>query len=149
MTDEQFEDILAKRRLEREQESLRDMAQVDVVHTKEGSSGALGPLLSLKVKIEGVEVDVMIDIGSQSTAISYSMLHNIGKHLRSQGKHFPTLNRSHLQLYGKGGKDDASQLNIIAETLLTIEADGHQVNAPVFIQPGSGYASWEQMLHSH
>ena len=77
MTDEQLEDILAKQRLEREQELLRDMAQVDVVHAKEGSSGAVGPLLSLKVKIEGVEVDIMIDTGSQSTVISRSMLHKI------------------------------------------------------------------------
>ena len=137
MTDEQLEDMLAKWRLEREQELLRDMAQVDVVHAKEGSSGTVGPLLSLRVKIKGVEVDAMIDTGSQSTVISRSMLHKIGNHLRSQGKHFPTLNRPHLQLYGKGGKDDASQLNITAEALLTIEADGHQVNALVFIQPGS------------
>ena len=114
MTDEQLEDILAKQRLEREQELLRDMAQVDVVHAKEGSSGAVGPLLSLKVKIEGVEVDAMIDTDSQSTVISCSMLHKIGKHLRDQGKQCPILNRPRLQLYGKGGKDDASQLNITA-----------------------------------
>lgn len=79
----------------------------------------------------------MIDTGSQSPVISHSMLHKRGKYLRSQGKDFPTLNRPHLQLYGKGGKDNASQLNITAETLLTTEADGHQVDAPVFIQPGS------------
>ena len=40
-------------------------------------------------------------------------------------------------MYGKGGKDDACQLNLTAEVLLTIEANGHQVNAPVFVQPGS------------
>ena len=137
MTDEQLEDILAKRKLEREQELLKEAAHVDMVHAKEGSSGAVGPLLSLKVKIEGVEVDAMVDTGSQSTVISRSMLHKIGKHLRMQGKNFPKLNRPHLHLYGKGGKDDTSQLNITAETLLTIEADGHQVNTPVFVQPGS------------
>ena len=97
---------------------------MDMVHAKEDSSGAVGPLLSLKIKIEGVEVDAMVDTGSQSTVISH-------------GKDFPTLNRPHLHLYGKGGKDDASQLNITAEIFLTTEADGHQVNTPVFVQPGS------------
>ena len=61
----------------------------------------------------------MVDTGSQSTVISCAMLHKIGKHMRSQGKDFPQLNRPHLHLYGKGGKDGTSQLNITAETLLT------------------------------
>ena len=137
MTDEQLEDILSKRKLEREQELLKEVAQVDVVRAEEGSSGAVGPILSLKIKIEGVDVDAMVDTGSQSTVISRSMLHRIGKHLRSQGKEFPTLNRPHLQLFGKGGKNDTNELNITAETLLTIEADGHQVSTSVFVQPGS------------
>ena len=59
----------------------------------------------------------MVNTDSQSTLISRSMLHKIGKPLRSQGEDFPKLNRPHLYLYGKGGKDDASQLNITAETL--------------------------------
>ena len=57
------------------------------------------------------------------------MLHKIGKQCNS-----PRLDRPRLQLYGK---DDASQLKITAETVLTIEADGHTVNVPVFVQPGS------------
>ena len=137
MTDEQLEDILAKRKLEREQELLQAAVQVDVVHDKESLSGAVGPVMSLKVKIEGVEVDAMVDTGSQSTVISCSMLHKIRWHLKSQGKIFPKLSRPHLQLYGKGGKDDTSQLNITAETIVAIEADGHQVNTPVFVQPAS------------
>ena len=116
---------------------LKEAAHMDMVHAKEDSSGAVGPLLSLKIKIEGGEVDAMVDTGSQSIVISHSMLHKIGKYLRFQGKDFPTLNRPHLHLYGKGGKDGASQLNITAETILTTEADGHQVNTPVFVQPGS------------
>lgn len=43
ITDEQLEDVLAMRRLERKQELLRDVAQVDVVDTKEGSPGACRP----------------------------------------------------------------------------------------------------------
>ena len=88
MTDEQLEDILAKRKLEREQELLSEAAHI---HTEEGSSRAVGPLLCLKVKIEGVEVDAMVDTGSQSTVISCAMLHKIGKHMKSQGKDFPQL----------------------------------------------------------
>ena len=80
MTDEQLDDILEK---------------ADMVHAKEGALGAVGPLLSLKVKIEG-EVDAVVDTGSQSTVISRSMLHKIGKHLKSQSKDYPKLDRPHL-----------------------------------------------------
>ena len=45
-----------------------------------------------------------VDTGSQSTVISCAMLHKIGKHMRSQGKDFPQLNRPHLHLYGKAWK---------------------------------------------
>ena len=104
----------------RERATIQQAAHVDMIQAKETSLGAVGPLLSLKVKIEGVDVDAMVNTDSQSTLISHSMLHKIRKHLRSQGKKFSKLNRPHLHLYGKSGKDDASQLNITAETLLTI-----------------------------
>ena len=51
MTDEQLEDILVKRKLEREKELLQEVAQVDMIQAREGLLGAVGPLLSLKVKI--------------------------------------------------------------------------------------------------
>ena len=49
LTDEQLEDILAKQKLEREQELLSEAAHMDMIHTEEGSSRAVGPLLCLKV----------------------------------------------------------------------------------------------------
>ena len=70
MTDEQLEDILAKRKLEREQQLLQQAAHVDTIQAKETSLEAVGPLLSLKVKIEGLEVDAMVDTSSRSTVIS-------------------------------------------------------------------------------
>ena len=79
MTDEQLEEIIlywqSRRWRENKSYCMRDVAQVDVADAKEGSSGAVGPLLSLKVKTEGVEVDAMIDTGLQSTVISHLMLH--------------------------------------------------------------------------
>ena len=93
MSDEQLEEMLTKRRLEREQELLKAAAHVDVVQAKDCLSRAVGPILSLKAKIEGVEVDTMVDTGSQWTIISRSMLHKIGKHLKEQGKYFPRLDR--------------------------------------------------------
>ena len=50
LADEQLEDIPAKRKLEREQELLLEAAHVDMLHAKEGSSGAVGCFLCLKVK---------------------------------------------------------------------------------------------------
>ena len=42
LTDEQLEDILAKQKLEREQELLSEAAHMDMIHDEEGSSGAVG-----------------------------------------------------------------------------------------------------------
>ena len=71
---------------------------MDMIHAEEGSSGAVGPFLCLKVNNEGVEVNAMVDTGSQSTVISRAMVHKIGKHMRFQGKDFPQLNIPHLHL---------------------------------------------------
>ena len=46
MTDEQLEQMLTKRRLDKEQESLKDAAHVDVVQAKDCMSRAVGPILS-------------------------------------------------------------------------------------------------------
>lgn len=77
----------------------------------------------------------MVDTGTQSTAISCSMLHQIGKHMKSQGKEFPQLQKLSVHLYGKRGADDKNKLNITAETVLTIEADEQQVQSIVFVLP--------------
>ena len=137
LSDKQLEDILAKRRLEKERELMKDAVHVDTVFAEESSLGAVGPILSLNVKIEGVSINAMVDTGSQSTVISRSILHKIVRHLKSQGKELPSLQKPSLQLYGKGGKDDKNELHISAETQLTIEADGHKVNTTVFVQPDS------------
>ena len=98
---------------------------------------AVGPTLYVDLTIEGVPVQAMVDTGSQSTIISRDLLHQIGKHLISQGKSLPQLKVPTVRLYGKDGKKTQCELNISAEALLTIEADGTQLQIPIFIQSDS------------
>ena len=46
MSDEQLEDILAKCRLEREQDMLKESAQVNAILAKEKTLGAAGPCIT-------------------------------------------------------------------------------------------------------
>ena len=138
-TEEQLEEMLAKVRLEKEASLLqKQSAKVDTISAETCAiTDAVGPTLYVDVAIEGVPVQAMVDTGSQSTIISRDLLHQIGKHLTSQGKSLPQLKVPTVRLYGKDGKKTQCELNISAEALLTMEADGTQIQTPVFIQPDS------------
>jgi hypothetical protein len=49
------------------------------VGEESGESTAVGPTVCLAIKISGVDVEAQVDTGSQSTIISRSMLHEIGR----------------------------------------------------------------------
>jgi len=66
-------------------------------------SSAIGPTLLFALQIEGVQVSALVDTGSQSTIISHQVLYDIGKHLHSQGKPLPQLEKPSARLYGKDG----------------------------------------------
>ena len=100
---------MAKRRLERESELLQRTStaggiQVDTVTADDSLSSAVGPTLVFPVEIEGVQVNALVDTDSQSTIISRQVLHEIGKHLHSQGKPLPKLEKPSARLYGKDGQ---------------------------------------------
>lgn len=73
---------------------------------------AVGPALTLPVRIEGVPVDALVDTGAQSTIISRPMLHEVSKHLRAQGKPLPKLEPPSVKLYGKDGKTGGHQSSV-------------------------------------
>ncbi len=81
----------AERRLQEEQQSVSGNTNVVTTGQKKMGSEAVGPTLCKPVKVGGVEVEVMVDTGSQSTIISWSFLHAIGAHCRSQDLPCPTL----------------------------------------------------------
>jgi hypothetical protein len=87
--------------------------------------------------IEGIPVEAMVDTGSQSTVISRAVLHQVGRHLRQQGKEMPQLRLPTARLYGKDCGGERRELDITAEVSLEIEADGKAVTAPMFVQPDS------------
>lgn len=57
--------------------------------------------------------------------------------MAKQGKPLPQLKVPTVRLYGKDGKKSKCELNISAEALVTIEADGTQIQTPIFIQQES------------
>ena len=97
MTDTELEKELAQHKLDKEQQLLEEESSIKVV------TEAVGPTLLLGVSIEGVPVTAVADTGAQSTIISRSMLHNINKHMKSQGKSLPKLELPSPPLYGKSG----------------------------------------------
>ena len=100
LTEEQLEQMLASRRLSREQALLNGSA-TNTVSAAGDDVPAVGPTLLLNVSIEGFPVEAMVNTGAQSTIISRSTLHEIGCHL-SQNRHpLPTLERPTVQLYGR------------------------------------------------
>ena len=135
LTVEQVEDILAVKRLQQEQELLTDsLNTVSALSASTAEVGAVGPTLFLNVLVEGVEVEAVVDIGSQTTIISRRLLHSISQSMSRQGRSPPPLSRPVIKLYGKDGK---RELVISAQTKITIEADGKSACVPVFVQPDS------------
>ena len=104
---------------------------------EEAGPNAVGPTLYMSVKIGGVDVEAMVDTGSQSTIISRSLLCAIGAHCRSQDLPYPELEVPTAQLFGKDGRGGGRELIITAQLQLTIEADGESTNVTVFVQPDS------------
>ena len=136
LTEEQLEQMLADRRLRREQ-SLLDSSVTSTVCAGEGTVPAVGPVLSLEVTIEGLPVRAMVDTGAQSTLISRATLRAIGRHLHQHGRPLPTLEKPTVKLYGKDGPGGGRQLTITAQVRLTFTVDGESVNVLVFVQPDS------------
>ena len=138
-TEEELMKMLSECRLKKEEEALlvQDGSQCSTISTKEQTSDAVGPTLRLQLHIEGVPVEAMVDTGSQSTVISRAVLHEVGRHLRHQGREMPQLRLPSARLYGKDCEGEKRELDITAEVSLKIEAEGKAVTAPVFVQPES------------
>ena len=136
-TEKQLEEMLAKVRLVNEASLLHEpSAKVDTISAdKCAITDAVGSTLYVDLTIGCVPVQAMVDTGSQFTIISRDVLHQVCRHLASQGKPLPQLKVPSVRLYGKDGKKTQCELNISAVALLTMEADG--IQTPVFIQPDS------------
>ena len=77
----------------------------------------------------------MVDTGAQSTIISRSLLHAIGRRAKSEGHPLPVLEQTSVRLYGKDGKGGGWELTITAELQVTLEGDCKSIC--VFVQPNS------------
>ena len=142
LTEKQLEELLAERRLQRENELLQQAsattsAEVDAITADDCAVGTVGLSLYLDLMIEGVRVSALVDTGSQATIIARSVLHDIGRHLNQQGKPLPELSRPSVKLYGKDGRKGNKELNVTAQVKLTLVSDGKSVVVPVFVQPDS------------
>ena len=140
VTDEQIEQVLARRKLQRDQQILNDAStnsSTGVVQTEAQQCCAVGPTLYVDVLIEGVLVHAMVDTGAQSTIIARSVLHDIGRRRSQEGQPLPTLKIPTVKLFGKDGADGGHQLEIVAQLDVTLELDDKRVSVPVFVQPNS------------
>ena len=101
LSDDQVEQMLAKRRLAREQALLTSISGHggDTLLVTGPTARAVSPVLD--VQIEGVPVVAIVDTGAQSTIISRPTLRAIGRHLLEHGGKLPTLEKSTVGLYGK------------------------------------------------
>ena len=133
LTEEQLEQMLADRRLLREQSLLHGSA-TNTVFAEDDDLPAVGPILLLDVSIEGVLIKATVDTGAQSTIISRSTLHEIGRHLSQTGRPLPTLSKPTVRLYGKDGPGAGRQLTITAQLPLTFTVDGESVNVLAFVR---------------
>ena len=138
LTEEQLEDLLSQRRLQREQALLSDSTSTaSSVTASEKDSRAVGPTVYIDLLINGEPVRAMVDTGAQSTIISRSMLHAIGCRAKSEGHPLPVLVQPSVRLYGKDGKGGGRELMITAELQVTLEADCKSTCVSVFVQPNS------------
>lgn len=141
LSTQQLKELLAQRQLQDEQvmmESGASVVSTNAVSAKERNDlKAVGPTVHLSVKIGGVPVEAMVDTGSQSTIISRSLLHEIGRHLKSKGESLPVLEKPTARLFGKDGEGGGRELSITAQLYVDVEADGESVSVPVFVQPQS------------
>ena len=135
----QLEELLVQRRLQDEQKLfLGGSVSTNAVSARgKEDPKAVGPTVYMSVKVGGVPVEVMVDTGSQSTIISRSLLHELGRHMKSNGQPLPHLERPTARLFGKDGEDEGCELVITAQLQVTIQADGESACIPVFVQPDS------------
>ena len=141
LSTKQLRELLTQRQLQDEQNMLdsgTNVVNADTIGVKEEGPKAVGPTLFLKVQIGGVPVEAMVDTGSQSTIISRSLLHKIGRCRKSKGEPLPALEKPTARLFGKDGEGGGKELTITAQIEVDIEADGECVRVPVFVQPQSG-----------
>ena len=141
LSTQQLRELLAQRQLQDEQNMLdsgTNVVNADTIGVKEEGPKAVGPTLFLKVQVGGVPVEAMVDTGSQSTIISRSLLHKIGRCRKSKGEPLPALEKPTARLFGKDGEGGGKELTITAQIEVDIEADGECVRVPVFVQPQSG-----------
>ena len=116
LSTEELEELLARRRAKEEQHSL-DVGRIGVV-----TSGMTGPVMQVKVAIEGFSVESVVDTGAQCTVISRSLLRQIAQHMHSQAWSIPQMRPPSLKLYGRGGKN-CDELLITAEVLFQFSLD--------------------------
>ena len=140
LTETQLEQLLAKRRRDREQSLLTPNSQTNTVRASGVHAEAVASLLELDVCIEGLPIKAMVDTGAQSTIISRSTLHAVSRHLRQQGREAPQLEIPTVHLYGKDGEKGGKELQITAQLPLVFSVDSKSVTVPVFVQPDSEQA---------
>ena len=79
-TDQELEQELRRRRLDKEQKLADGTSPVVNVVT-----GAIGSVYQVDVSLEGLAVSTIVDTGSQSTIISRAFLHKVFAHIRNSG----------------------------------------------------------------
>ena len=135
LTESQLENLLAERRLNREQRELAeegDRSQTSAVHASEEKAGAVGALLHVDFDIEGLPVKAMVDTGAQSTIVSKSTLHAVNRDLKQRGHELPPLELPTVRLYGKDGEKGGKQLVITAQVPLVLSFGDRSVRVPVW-----------------
>ena len=98
-TDQELEQELSRRRLDKEQKLADGTSPVVNVVT-----GAIGSVYQVDVSLEGLAVSAIVDTGSQSTIISRALLHKVFAHIRNSGNVPPKLQAPCTKFKGKGGK---------------------------------------------
>ena len=141
LTEEELEFLLARCRLQKEQQMLQTAPEGNVACVEatppQNDGPVIGPLLYCDLEVEGVPVVSMVDCGSQTTIISRSFLHQVAKRLTSDGKPLPELKMPTVRLYGKDGPNGRSQLPITAQVDLSVTSGGKTVSVTMFVQPDS------------
>jgi predicted aspartyl protease len=86
---EALEKALAERKVATEQLQLERGGNVDTVTVSSNAADVKGPLLRVRVEIEGLPIQAVVDTGAQCTVISRVLPRQLGKHMRDQGKELP------------------------------------------------------------
>ncbi len=106
MSIKQLEEVLASKRLAVEQDKLSAeigtitgvTAANQVSNSEVDITDAVGPVLYLDISIEGHPVKALVDTEAQSTILSQSVLHDIARHMKSQSRGLPKLEKPVVQL---------------------------------------------------